>query len=97
MIAELDVGVEAVKTFADCLLAITNPTRLKIVQYCLEPRKFSDLIFDLKLNPASLKFHSKVLMDCDLIKKRERGIYETTELGKMILKLVEQAGKISSK
>jgi predicted transcriptional regulator len=63
----------------------------------LKPKKFSDLICDLKLNPASLKFHSKVLTDCDLIRKRERGIYETTVLGKMILKLIEQAEKVSTK
>lgn len=95
MATELGVGVEAVKTFADCLLAITNPARLKIVQYCLQPRKFSDIIFELKLNPASLKFHSKVLMDCGLIKKTQRGIYETTDLGKMILQLIERANEIS--
>ena len=88
-------GVEIVRTLADCLIAIGHPNRLKIAQYCLEPRRFTDIILNLRLNPASFKFHSKVLMDCDLIRKVERGVYETTELGKLLLELVNQASSLS--
>ena len=94
--AELSVGVEAVRALADCLIAIGHHSRFRIVQYCLEPRRFSDIIGDLRLNPASFKFHSKVLMDCDLMTKVERGVYKTTELGKLLLELVNQASSLSS-
>jgi len=93
---ELSVGVDVVRTLADCLIAIGHPNRLKIVQYCLEPRRFTDIILSLRLNPASFKFHVKVLMDCDLIRKVERGVYETTELGKRLLELVNQASSLSN-
>ena len=91
----LSVGVERVRTLANCLLAIGHPTRLEIVKYCLEPRRFTDIILNLRLNPASFKFHSKVLMDCDLIGKVERGVYETTKLGKLLLELVNQANRLA--
>lgn len=87
-------GVETVRNLADCLIAIGHSSRLKIVQYCLKPRRFTDIVLNLRLNPASFKFHSKVLMDCDLIRRVERGVYETTELGKLLLELVNQASNL---
>jgi hypothetical protein len=52
---------------------------------------FTEIVVSLKLNPASFKFHSRVLMDCSLLRKIERGKYETIELGKLLLELVSQA------
>ena len=95
MKTEMSGGVEVVRTLADCLISIGHPSRLRIVQYCLQPRRFSDIIFNLQLNPASFKFHAKVLMDGDLIRKVERGVYKTTELGKLLLELVSQANSLS--
>jgi len=95
MMTELSVGVEVVRTLADCLKAIGNPKRLEIVQFCSRPRTFTDIVVSLKLNPASFRFHSKVLMNCDLIRKVERGVYHTTELGNRLLELVEQASRLS--
>lgn len=92
----LSAGREVVETLADCLLAIGNAKRLEIVQYCVEPRKFTEIVVSLKMNPASFKFHSQVLMDCELIEKVDRGIYRTTELGKRLLELVQKASKIAS-
>ena len=91
MKTKLSAGVEVVQTLADCLKAIGNVKRLEIVQYCLQPRTFTEIIISLKLNPASFKFHSKVLMDCNLLAKMERGVYKTTELGQLLLELVSQA------
>lgn len=88
---KLSVGVEVMQTLADCLRAIGNVKRLGIIQYCLQPRTFTEIIVNLKLNPASFKFHSKVLTDCNLLRKIERGKYQTTELGKLLLELVSQA------
>lgn len=96
MKTELSVGVEIVRTLADCLIAIGHVSRLKIVQYCFEPRRFTDIILNLRLNPASFKFHSKVLIDSGLIIRVERGVYETTELGKLLIELVNQASYLSN-
>jgi len=92
----LGAGREVVETLADCLLAIGNARRLEIVQYCVEPRKFTEIVISLKMNPASFKFHSQVLMDCELIEKVDRGIYRTTELGKRLLELVQKAAQLAS-
>jgi hypothetical protein len=35
-------------------------------------------------------------MDCNLIEKVERGVYETTRLGKLVLELVNQANILST-
>lgn len=91
----MNKGIAVVESLADRLKVITNPTRFKIVEYCVEPRRFTDITLDLRLNPASFKFHSKVLKDCDLIEKVERGVYQTTDLGKLLLKLVNIACEMS--
>lgn len=94
---ELSDGLEVVRTLTDCLMAIEHPNRLRIVRYCArKPSRFTDIILNLRLNPASFKFHSKVLMDCNLVRKVERGVYETTELGKLFLELVKKADSLSN-
>ena len=95
METELSRGIEVVQSLSDCLMAIGNPTRFRIVEYCDQPRRFTEIVLNLKLNPASFKFHSGVLMDCKLIEKVERGVYKRTALGDLLLKLVEAASKIS--
>lgn len=92
---ELSVGLEVVRTLADCLVSIGHSSRFRIAKYCVKPRRFTDIIFSLRLNPASFRFHAKVLMDCELLTKVERGIYKTTDLGKLLLELVDQASKLS--
>ena len=92
---ESSVGLGVVRTLAECLQAIAHPSRFRIVQFCLEPRRFTNIILELQLNPASFKFHAKVLMDYGLIEKVERGLYKATELGKLLLDLVDQVGSLS--
>jgi predicted transcriptional regulator len=88
-------SARVVKTLADCLMTVGNAKRFEIVQYWLEPRKFTEIVTSLKLNPASFKFHSQVLMDCGLIERPDRGVYKTTELGKKLLELVQKVTAIS--
>jgi predicted transcriptional regulator len=88
---DLSLGRDVVETLADSLMAIGNAKRFEIVQYCLQPRKFTDIVVNLKMNPASFKFHSQVLIDCDLIERVNRGVYRTTELGQRMLELVGKA------
>jgi DNA-binding transcriptional ArsR family regulator len=51
---------------------------------------------NLKLNPASFKFHLGVLTEYGLVEKVERGVYRTTILGNMLLKLVQAFDKIAN-
>lgn len=95
MKTELTNGVEAVKTLAECLMAIGHPTRFKIVEYCLKSHRFTEIVCNLKLNPASFKFHLGVLTDYNLIEKVSRGVYKTTDLGQLLLQLVNAASGIS--
>ena len=88
-------GAELFSTLADCFISIGYPARYRIVEYCQNPKRFSDIVLDLRLNPASFKFHSKVLMDCTLLERVERGVYQTTELGKLLLQLGEKARNIT--
>lgn len=97
MTTDLSLGVEAVKTLADCLKAIGHPKRLEIVQYCLEPHTFTDITFNLRMNPNTFKFHSEILMDNGLIEKKGRGVYQTTDLGQLFLKLVSRASLVAVK
>jgi len=75
-------------------MSIGYPKRLEIVQYCVKPRSFTDIVMNLKLNPVSFKFHSKVLIDYDLPERVERGVYRTTKLGKLLLELLTQANTV---
>lgn len=88
---DLRLGVEAVRTLADCLKAIGHPKRFEIVQYCLEARTFTDITQNLKMNPNTFKFHSEILIANGLFEKHGRGTYRTTELGKLLLELTSQA------
>lgn len=48
-------------------------------------------------NLSTFKFHSKVLIENGLLEKLERGVYQTTELGNIILDMVKRADEISNK
>ena len=94
---ESSLALEGISTLAKCLEAIGNPNRYNIVKYCSDvSRRFSEIIFDLKLNPASFKFHSKVLIECNLLHKIERGVYRTTKLGNIMLDMVKRADELSN-
>ena len=96
METQTDKGIEIVRGLADRLMVIGNQARFRIVSYCNEPRRFTDIIQNLKLNPASFKFHLGVLTEYNLVQKVDRGIYQTTDLGKLLVKLVDIARKISN-
>lgn len=95
MTTKLSEGLKVVSTLAECLEVVAHPTRLGIVRYCLQPRKFTDIILELKLNPASFRFHVGRLEDCRLVEKLQRGVYKTTKLGELVLQLVDKANILS--
>lgn len=91
-------GVESVTLTVEmlirCMQALGHPTRLKMLQYCLKPRTFSDLMFDLRLNPASFKHHIEILINRGMIAKVDRGKYEDTMLGKLLFGAILKFAKI---
>jgi predicted transcriptional regulator len=92
------LGLKGISALTECLEAIGNINRYAIVTFCSEkPQRFSDIIFELKLNPATFKFHSKVLIKRGLLEKLERGVYQTTELGNIMLDMVKRADALSKK
>lgn len=76
--------VQTIAKLIDKLKALGNDKRLGIIEYCIKPQSFTQIIFRLRLNPASFKFHAKILIDSGLLKRIERGKYETTRLGEFL-------------
>lgn len=89
-LTEKDIAV--LEEIAECFKAVSNMTRLKILIYCLKPRSFSDIVFTFRLNPASFKFHERILEKSGLIEKvegLENTPYKTTALGKGVLNIAK--------
>ena len=62
-----------------------------MLNYCRTERSYSEIMWELHLNPASLKHHQDLLLKTDLLAKV--GIdkdtkYRTTALGDMMLNFV---------
>ena len=90
-IVDIAPDIEAVRKVTKCIKAFSNLCRLKLFKYCFIKRSHSDIVFSLKINPASLRFHMKILIDSGLIKKVDRGEYEVTDFGRMFDKILNQA------
>ncbi len=60
------------------------------ILYSLErsPKRFSQLMFDTKLNPSILDRHLKALMRLELVTK-EDGMYRLTEIGDKVVTTIE--------
>lgn len=78
------------KKYVAVLKAFANGTRLHIIQQLLEkPRTWTQLMFELKLNPKSLRDHLKILQDTGIVTVNKPHGYKMTEVGKeLILKIL---------
>jgi hypothetical protein len=76
--------LDTLKEVAQCLKTVSNKTRLQMLSYCSEPRSFSDVVFFLRLNPATFKFHEEILDKAGLIAKNDE-TYKSTALGERVL------------
>lgn len=58
---------------------------------CLEksPRRFSQLMFETKLNPGILDRHLKALMELKIVEKNSE-TYELTETGRRLVSVLQQ-------
>ncbi|MFY3741919.1 MAG: DNA-binding transcriptional ArsR family regulator [Candidatus Nitrosomirales archaeon] len=72
-------------------------TKEVILESCINPKSWSELIQITSKSEPTLMVHLKDLQDLKLIGKREDGLYETTEDGLEILKLVPSVRPINSK
>jgi DNA-binding HxlR family transcriptional regulator len=59
-----------------------------------EPRKFSQLIFDVKINPGALSRHLKNLVELGVVSKNDQEMYELTEYGRELVSILRQLFKV---
>jgi DNA-binding HxlR family transcriptional regulator len=50
-----------------------------------EPRKFSQLMFDVKINPGALSRNLKNLVELGVVSKKDQEMYELTEYGRELV------------
>lgn len=80
---KIDYGVSDV-------LKIIGRKGMSDILYCLEnePKRFSQLMFETKLNPSILDRHLKVLLKFGLVMK-EDNFYRLTESGIKVVKTID--------
>lgn len=68
--------------------ALANETRLNIVNSLNnKPKTWTELLFELKVNPKSLRDHLAYLRRSGLVKKSEPHGFELTEAGRAFMQL----------
>lgn len=72
------------------ILKIIGRKGVSDILYSLEsgPKKFSQLMFDTKLNPSILDRHLKVLLKVGLVVKEDK-VYRLTEAGLKVVETIE--------
>lgn len=78
--------LESLEEISNLHKALDHPTRLEILARLLtEPMEFSNLQEKLRMAKTSLANHLTTLVDCGLVEKRERGLYQISFDGEDIL------------
>jgi len=78
--------LESLEEISNLHKALDHPTRLEILARLLtEPMEFSELQEKLRIAKTSLANHLTTLVDCGLVEKRERGLYQISFDGEDIL------------
>ena len=76
------------KALALVLKALSHETRLKILSLLNKnPKTWTQILQELKINSKSLRDHLQYLLDRDLIKKGEQVCFEITHAGRMLLEI----------
>jgi DNA-binding HxlR family transcriptional regulator len=86
---EIETGSERnLKAATIMLKAIANETRLQILNLLYtQPKTWTELIFELKINPKTLRDNLRYLRESGLVKKREPVGFELTEAGQAVMDL----------
>ena len=78
------------------LKVIGNGKRLKILVFLLnKPQSYSSIVKELQLKKTAISNHLSHLLNVNLIKRGEYGIYEISGDGLEFLKAIEQAYQMS--
>jgi len=86
-----DYDSEVLQKLGEYITVMSNPNRIRMLDFCLQERSFTDILLTLRLNPASLKHHVDLLQTGGFIQKTGigRGIrYRTTSFGRTMLDFV---------
>ena len=58
------------------------------------PRKFSQLMFDVKVNPGALSKHLKNLVELGAVSKNDLEMYGLTEYGRELVSILRQLFRV---
>jgi len=58
------------------------------------PKKFNQLMFDVKINPGALSRHLKNLVELGAVSKNDLEMYELTEYGRELISILRQLFKV---
>jgi len=79
----VEIEKKIIIAIATMMRALANETRLSILYKLYEkPRTWTELIFELKINPKSLKDHLEYLKKSHLVRKRKPVGFELTDSAK---------------
>jgi DNA-binding HxlR family transcriptional regulator len=84
------MGIEknVVNAYILMMKALANETRLSILYTLHEkPRKWTDLLFELRVNPKSLRDHLAFLQKCGLVRRRTPVGFELTNAAKAFIEI----------
>ncbi|MCC6027735.1 MAG: ArsR family transcriptional regulator [Archaeoglobus sp.] len=72
-------------------LKVISRNGISDILFALErsPRRFSQLMFETKLNPGILDRHLKALMELKIVEKNEE-TYELTDTGRRLISILRQ-------
>ena len=72
-------------------LKVISRNGISDILFALErsPRRFSQLMFETKLNPGILDRHLKALMELKIVEKNEE-TYELTDTGRRLISILSQ-------
>lgn len=87
---EIDEKTEKIDYSVSEVLKIIGRKGMSDILYCLEsePKRFSQLMFETRLNPSILDRHLKVLVKLGLVVK-EDNFYRLTESGIRVVKTID--------
>ncbi len=77
------------------VLKVISRSGVSNILFSLEkkPRRFSQLMFETKLNPGILDRHLKALMQLRIVEKNSEA-YELTETGRRLVNVLDQLFKV---
>jgi DNA-binding transcriptional ArsR family regulator len=84
----MQIEKEAVAAYTIMMRALANETRLNILRSLYDGKKtWTELLFELEVNPKSLRDHLGYLRKSGLVKRSRETGFELTEAGRAFMQL----------